>query len=394
MNKITKYYFNLFLILSIGFFIVSCSPQQKKGIRDSTKGFVPSPQLIEEQSHETLAIGASAPDFTLPDLNGNMVSLSDFSKAKVLVVVFTCVHCPTATAYENRIIQFTKDYKDKGVQLVAIMSNSNLGLALEELGWSEFDDSYEYMKKRAGDKQFNFPFLYDGDDQHVALKYGPAATPHAFVFDQDRKLRYVGNIDQNENPEIGHGENLRTATDAVLAGKTVENPVTKTFGCSTKWSWKAKSVERMDKIWQAKLVELNEIDIAGIKNLMKNDSPKLRLINVWASWCGPCVIEYPELVKIERIYSTRNFEFISISADKISNKNNVFEFLKKNYSALPNYICSDDKYKLIEAVDPEWSGALPYSVLIDPRGKIVWKCQGEVDIPVLKKAIFFNPMLE
>jgi len=395
MIRIRKSYFIFLLILSLGIFIVSCSSPQKKENTESAAVFVPNPQLIAEQSHETLAIGSSAPDFSLPDIYGKMVSLSDFKDAKVLVVIFTCVHCPTATHYEDRIIQFTKDYKAKDVQVVAIMSNSNMGLALEELGWSEFDDSYENMKVRAENKKFNFPFLYDGDNQQVALKYGPAATPHAFIFDQNRKLQYVGNVDQNEDPEVGRAENLRAATDAVLAGKLIENPVTKTLGCSTKWAWKAETVARMDKNWQAKPVELNEIDVKGIKTLIKNDSPNLRLINIWASWCGPCVVEYPELVKLQRIYGARNFEFVSISADKISNKNTVHKFLKRNNSALTNYIFSEgDNYKLIESVDPEWNGALPYTILVGPGGKIILKTQGEVDIPKLKKAIFFNPLLK
>ncbi len=394
MNKTVKYYVNFLLIFCLGVMVVSCSSKQKKENNDSTKGFVPNLQLVEEQKHETLPIGASAPDFTLPDINGDMVSLGDFSNAKVLVVVFTCAHCPTAQAYEDRLIQFTGDYKNKGVGVVAIMPNSNLGLSPEELGYTEYDDSFENMKRRAEDKKFNFPFLYDGDDHHVSVKYGPTTTPHVFIFDQDRKLQYAGNIDQNEKPGTGHGDNLRAATDAILAEKVVENPVTKSFGCSIKWAWKSGSVARMNKNWQEKPVELNEINIAGIQDLIKNDSKKLRLINVWATWCGPCIVEYPELVKLQRTYGARDFEFISVSADKISNKENVHEFLKKSYSALTNYIYSDgDKYKLIEAVDPEWSGALPYTLLIEPGGKIIWKYQGEVDLPELKKTIVGHPLI-
>ena len=232
-----------------------------------------------------------------------------------------------------------------------------------------------------------------GTIDRVSVKYGPTTTPHVFVFDQDRKLQYVGNIDQNEKPGTGNGENLRAATNAILAEKAIENPVTKSFGCSIKWAWKSGSVARMNKNWQEKSVELNEINIVGIQHLMKNDSKKLRLINIWATWCGPCVVEYPELVKLQRTYGARNFEFISVSVDNISNNENVHEFLKKSFSALTNYIYSDgDKYKLIEAIDPEWSGALPYT-LLEPGGKIVWKYQGEVDLAELKKSIVDHPMI-
>lgn len=374
--------------------MLSCNSGPKNKSTVNTDAFVPNPQAIEEQEHETLTIGSKAPDFNLPDMNGKMVSISDFSDAKVLVVLFTCTHCPTAQAYEDRMIQYTTDYKDKGVQVVAIMPNSNLGTSPEELGYTEFDDSFENMKLRAKDKNYNFPFLYDGDNEAVSIQYGPTTTPHVFVFDKDRKLQYVGNIDQSEKPGTGNAENLRAATDAVLEGKPVENPVTKSFGCSIKWAWKADLAKKTTQSWDAKPVELSDIDIAGIKTLIQGDPKKLRLVNVWATWCGPCVIEYPDLVSLQRMFGRRSFEFISISADKIANKDNVLEFLQKAHSALPNYIYTGgDNYKLIEAVDPEWSGALPYTMLIEPGGKVVWKFQGSVDLLELKKAIVNHPLI-
>ncbi|MDK2842175.1 MAG: hypothetical protein PWQ17_1680 [Anaerophaga sp.] len=214
------------------------------------------------------------------------------------------------------------------------------------------------------------------------------------MFDRERKLRYVGNLDQHEKPGTGNAENLRAATDAVLAGKTVENPVTKSFGCSIKWGWKQDLAQRADKIWEEKPVNLSDLDLAGIRKLVENDSKKLRLINVWATWCAPCVIEYPDLVKIQRMYGQRDFEFISLSVDKMENREKVQEFLQNAHSAIQNYIYSEgDHYKLIEAIDPEWNGALPYSMLIEPGGKVVWKCQGAVDPAELKKTIVDHPMI-
>lgn len=375
-------------------FLLSCNSGSKNKNGMNAETFVPNPQMVKEQGHETLTIGSEAPDFNLPDMNGKMVTLSDFKDAKVLVVLFTCVHCPTAQAYEDRVIQFTSDYKDKGVKLVAIMPNSNLGTSPEELGYTEFDDAFGNMKLRAKDKNYNFPFLYDGDNEAVSIKYGPTTTPHVFVFDKNRKLQYVGNIDQNEKPGTGHGENLRAATDAILAGKPVENPVTKTFGCSIKWAWKSDLATQTTQKWEAKPVELADIDVNGIKKLIANDSKKLRLVNVWATWCGPCVVEFPELITLQRMFGRRSFEFVSISADKISSKDNVLEFLKSSHSSAQNFIYTEgDNYKLIEGVDPKWNGALPYSMLIEPGGKVIWKCQGSVNILELKRAIVNNPLI-
>ncbi|MFT5168576.1 MAG: thiol-disulfide isomerase/thioredoxin, partial [Saprospiraceae bacterium] len=121
---------------------------------------------------------------------------------------------------------------------------------------------------------------------------------------------------------------------------------------------------------------------------------KLRLVNVWATWCGSCRIEYPEFLVIQRMFGARDFEFISVAADKISKKDAVLKFLKSAYSSVPNYISlTDDKYALIEAISPEWNGALPYTVLIEPGGKVVWQYQGEVDFQDLKKVIVDHPMI-
>lgn len=390
MKKINYIIPLLFLVIILS----SCNSNVKNKNSEQTGSFVPKPQMIKEQEVKTLEIGTKAPTFTLPDINGKMVSLSNFSDAKVLVVVFTCVHCPTAQAYEDRLIKFTNDYKDKNVEVVAIMPNSNLGLSPEELGYTEYDDSYESIQLRVIDKNINFPFLYDGDSHSVSIKYGPTTTPYVFVFDQERKLRYAGNIDQNEKPGTGNGENLRAATDAILAGNSIKSTVTKSFGCSIKWAWKSESATKMDKNWQEKQVELHDIDVAGIQNLMKNNSEKLRLINIWATWCGPCIVEYPELIELQRMYGRRDFEFISISVDKTENRKNIIKFLEESYSSIQNYAYTEgDNYKLIESVDPEWNGAIPYTLLIEPDGKIVWRYQGAVNIPILKKAIVDHPMI-
>src|SRR5690606_16803933 len=202
-----------------------------------------------------------------------------------------------------------------------IMPNSTLGVLLEEGGWTDLNDSYEEMQIRYKDKGYNFPYLYDGDNQKVAIAYGPVTTPHVFVFDSERKLAYNGRLDAIEKPDKGaNAEDLRAAVDAVLAGQKVENPVTKAFGCSVKWQWKSEYVKQVEKEWSEKPVTLEALNADGIKKLVSNPTKKLRLVNVWATWCAPCVAEYPEFIKIHRMYGQRNFEFVSLSADNPENK--------------------------------------------------------------------------
>ena len=180
-----------FLFISLTFF--NCNNNTSTDSVISARfNFISNPIEVPEQKVTPLAIGDKAPDFRLPGTDGAFHSLGDYDEAKVLAIIFTCNHCPTAQAYEERIKTLVKDYADKKVQVIAISPNSPLGLLYEELGYSDLGDDYEDMVIRAKAHDFNFPYLYDGDDQKVSLAYGPAATPHCFVFGPERKLQYVG----------------------------------------------------------------------------------------------------------------------------------------------------------------------------------------------------------
>lgn len=337
----------------------------------------------------TLEPGSKAPDFNLPGVDGKNYSLKDFEKAGVIVIIFSCNHCPTAQAYEERIIAIARDYKPRGVDLAVISPNSGRALNFSELGYSDMGDSFEEMKIRAAEKNFPFPYLYDGDKQESALAYGPIATPHCFVFDRNRILRYSGRVDGSEKPGTGNGEDLRNAIDAVLEGKPVKTPVTKVFGCSIKWSWKSDYTQKLYKQWAELPVTLEEIDLMGVIGLIKNESSgKVRLINFWATWCGPCITEFPDLVIIDRMYRGRPFEFISISTDKKARKTEVLNFLKTQEASNKNFIFNDDDvYKLIEAVGNDWQGALPFTILVEPGGKILYKKQDMIEPYAMKKLI-------
>ena len=387
------FYFSFYVII---LFSISCYNSEAPGVhQSSTAAFVSNPQPVIEQAVTTLSIGSQAPDFNLPGTDGAFHSLDDFKDSEALAVIFTCNHCPTAQAYEDRIIRVAADYSSKGVAFVGISPNSPLGLLYEELGYSDLNDDFEEMKIRVADKKYNFPYLYDGDKQEVSLKYGPVATPHVFLFDKDRNLVYRGRLDKIEKPGTANAEDLRSALDAVLSGQAIPEPTTKTFGCSTKWGWKLKMKEKVNDDWQKKDVTLKEIDQEGIKTLIKNESSnKLQLINIWATWCGPCVLEYPDLITLQRMYGARDFEFISISADNKKGQEKTLKFLQEKNSALTNYIFTgEDKYELIEAVDADWNGALPYTMLIEPNGEVVWKHQGSVDLYELKKMIVEHEMI-
>jgi thiol-disulfide isomerase/thioredoxin len=315
----------------------------------------------------TLALGAKAPDFSLAGVDDKVWGLKDFASRKCLVVVFSANHCPTAQAYEDRLIDIFHDYAPKGVGMVMISPNSPEALSLAEMGYTDVGDTLAEMEVRAEDKKFPFPYLYDGDEQKAALAYGPTATPHVFIFDADRRLRYEGRVDEKEKPGSGRAEDLRNALDAVLAGKAPAVATTKVFGCSVKWAWKDDYTKQLYKEWAALPVTLEPIDVAGVRALLTNPTGKLLLINVWATWCGPCTAEFPDLVRTDRMYRERDFEFVSISADRMEKRDKALAFLRKNEASNRNFIFSGETvYPLIEAIDPGWKGALPYTIVVGP----------------------------
>jgi thiol-disulfide isomerase/thioredoxin len=344
--------------------------------------------LYSQEEYPTLEIGQKAPDFSLPGVDGKIYSLDDF-KSDILVIIFTCNHCPTAQTYEERIIKLVDQYKGKGVDFVAISPNDPLSVRLDEMGYTDLGDDFEDMKIRAAYKGFNFPYLYDGETEETSKKYGPVTTPHVFIFDKERKLRYAGRIDDSEGgitPETKF--DTKNAIDALLAGKTPDPQTTKTFGCSIKWSDKRESVKQYYEQIYSEKVSLNPIDLNGIKKLLKNDSENLRLINFWATWCGPCVTEFPDLVEINFIYRHRSFELITIAIDYPVDTIQTLKFLQKNHSSCQNYLFDQGKvYDMIEAVNPSWNGTIPYTLLIKPGGEVVYTQQESVNSLELKRQI-------
>jgi len=335
---------------------------------------------------ETLPIGSKAPDFILPATDGKTYSLKDFT-SKILVIVFTCNHCPTAQAYEDRIKQLTTDYSGKGVTLIAISPNDPMSVRLDEMAYTDVGDGFEDMKIRAADKQFNYTYLYDGETSEISMKYGPQATPHVFIFDKDRILRYTGRIDDGEKPGTAKTFDTRNALDAMLAGKNVPVEKTKTFGCSIKWPDKRAFAASEAEIWAKEKVELQEFTVDQVKELLENKTTDYRLINVWATWCGPCVTEFPSFIEMNRMYRNHDFELVTISMDDLERKPSALKFLTKKQASMKNYILSGDKYKFMEALDKKWEGALPYTLFIAPGGKILYSKQGQIEPLALKKLI-------
>ena len=354
-------------------------------------GFLASPAVADEGGPPTLAIGAAAPEFCLPGIDGQNHCLKEYASAKVLVLAFTCNHCPTAQLYESRIKQLALDYRDRGVTLVAIQPNNPNAVRLDEMGYTDVGDSFEDMKTRAEFRKFNFPYLYDGETQEVSKEYGPTATPHLFIFDSERKLRYEGRVDNNPRENLVTARDARNAIDALLGGKPVKVAKTPSVGCSTKWMYKEEGRKEELAEIEAQTVNVKSVNADGLKSLRKNASEKMILVNLWATWCGPCFAELPELENMYRMYGHRPFDLVTVSINYPDEKPGVLTALKKLHATSTNlHFGSTDIYDLMAAFDPNWNAAVPYTMLIKPGGEVVYKHQGSINPLELRRFIVAN----
>jgi peroxiredoxin len=344
-----------------------------------------------QQAHPILPIGSPAPDFSLPGVDGKIHKLSDYSASPILAVVFTCNHCPIAQMYEQRIQKLYDDYRNKGVAVVAIEPNDPAAIRIDELDSSDISDSLPEMKIRVQYKHLTYPYLYDGATQQVTRAYGPQATPHIFIFDRQRRLRYEGRIDNSYRIEMVRTNDARNAINALLANKPVPVTHTGVFGCSTKWKEKtASSIATLEKI-DAQPVQLEMVSKDGLAQLRKNPTHQMMLIDFWATWCGSCVAEFSDLQDTLRMYSDRDFSLVTVSANMPDEKSGVLHFLEKKHATSRNLLFnSDDTAAMQAAFDPKWDSAVPYTILLGPDGKVLYKTVGSVDLLELRRTILAN----
>ncbi|NRD24653.1 thioredoxin family protein [Winogradskyella litoriviva] len=174
------------------------------------------------------SVGDVATDFSLENIDGKMVSLSDFKKAKGFIITFTCNTCPYAVAYEDRIEALNKKYAVKGYPVIAIMPNNT------EI---KPGDSMENMQKRAKEKGFTFPYLMD-KNQEIYPQYGATKTPHIYILQKSKNgnvVKYIGAIDDNyQDAEAVKEKYVENAVDALLKGEAIKVSETKAIGCSIK----------------------------------------------------------------------------------------------------------------------------------------------------------------
>ncbi len=302
-----------------------------------------------------------------------MHSLDEYASSKLLAIVFTCDHCPVAQMYEKRIKQLSADYQDRGVALVAINPNDPKAVHLSEMGHTDMGDTPAEMKLRAEYRHFNFPYLSDGATQSVALQY-------------------EGRIDSNSREDLATKHEARDALDALLSDRPVAVSSTPAVGCSTKWAYKEAGAKAEIGASEKEPVNVEMVSVDQLKALRANTGTRrLLLVNFWATWCEPCLAEFPELQKMVRMYRKRAMDIVTVSINAPDEKDFVLKFLKEQHAINRNLLFSgNDAADAVAAFGADWSGGVPFTVLIGMNGELLFKTQGTMNALEVKRAVLRN----
>lgn len=336
-----------------------------------------------------LPVGSQAPEFSLPGTDGTVHHLSDWKQSKVLVVAFLCNHCTESQLYEARLNALTQQYGGKGVSVVAIQSSNPAAFSESDLAWSDVGESLADMKERAAYRKFQFPYLYDGDTGSTAKAFGASVAPSVFILDKERKVRYSGRIDDDPagGPKTAHY--AADAIDALLAGSAVAVATTAPSGCALRLG-KEQATQQVAAGDDGPItVELAPAPL--LSALRHNPTGKLLLVNFYATWCGPCVTEFPDLMATNRMYRGRPFSFTTVSSNVPDEEPQVLKFLRKMHATTKNLLYgSDDTYAMQDAFDPDLGAGVPVTVLLGPAGEVLLHEQGEIDLMEIRRAILAN----
>jgi len=338
--------------------------------------------------HPLMPIGTSAPDFSLKGTDDKVHTLAEFRDAKVLVIMFESIHCPVSENYEGRIRQLYETYHDKGVSFVAINPNNPSAVRLDELGYTDLTDSPEDMKIRVQARDIPWPYLYDGATQEVVQKFGAVATPHVFIFDADRKLRYEGRVDDNQNESLVKVHDAHDAIEALLVGQPVAVPHRPAFGCSTKWLSKSGDVQREWTKIIAEPVTLTQASSSELSSLRANAGDNVTVVHFWNMANSGLDKNFTQLETTYRMYRGRTFSFVTINTDLGADADKVTEFLKTQHASSTNLQIAPADLKAAQAAfASSWGQNEEFTAVIAPGGKVVYTHAGPVNILDVRHAV-------
>ena len=328
------------------------------------------------------------PPFQLPGVDGLIYNSTDFRKSELLVIVFLSNHCPTSQIFQHRIIRLAKEYQNKGLAVVAISPNDPEAILPDELSSSALGDTLPEMALRARELQYPFPYLYDGKTQEVATAYGVRVTPHAFLFDKKRKLRYSGRIGDHKNPDREDREELRIAINSLNHG--IEPAVVRglVFGNSIKWIKDRIIAEKTRERFARESVYLKKANIRTLKFVRRNDSKLPKLIYVWSNQDKNNRQELLQLAAIHKIYRKRGLKLVTICVDGNDFTDVAKKLLIETQSSGTNYICSGTEISpVVELRAEEGIETTPFLGLLTSEAKIFYRSTKGLEPLTIKQHI-------
>jgi peroxiredoxin len=329
--------------------------------------------ITQSTTSANSSIGKAAPDFTLTDLKGQNHSLRDY-RGKIVALGFISTNCPISNDYNARMRAIAEDYGKQNAVFLGINSN--------------FNEPVTEIKAHAAKNNLPFTILKD-EGNKVADAYGAQRTPEIFLIDNEGIVRYHGRIDNSREVRRVNRQDLRAALNELIEGKAVSVTEGKAFGCPIKRSQDAKKIKAGStkaKSTEPKIAMLKPADFNKYKDAAKG---KVLVVNFWATWCGPCVAEFPELVAIDAKYRDKGVKLVGISVDEVAEiKSKVVPFIKEQKAAFDILVQdSDDPEELINLIDKNWQGTLPTTFVFDKQGAIAYTRYGILDRDLLLEAI-------
>jgi thiol-disulfide isomerase/thioredoxin len=244
------------------------------------------------------------------------------------------------------------------------------------------------MKVRASLRHIEWPYLYDGETQKIAAKFGAVATPHIFIFDQDRKLRYEGHIDDATDIRKVKSNDARNAIDALLAGQPVPVATTRAFGCSTKWLEKSTDVKAEAEKINNEPVNLTTASVDDLKKLRANNTDKTVIVEFYSLKCKDCMDTFHGYETTYRMYRLRKFDMVTVNTDKPSEQAKVLDYLKQEHASGTNLQFNSANTKELQAAfGVKLKQGTPLVMVIGPGGGVVYQKSGKADILDVRREV-------
>jgi thiol-disulfide isomerase/thioredoxin len=328
------------------------------------------------------------PPFQLPGIEGRIYDSTEFKKSELLAIVFLSNHCPTSQLFQHRIILLAKEYRNKGLAVVAISPNDPEAILPDELSYSSLGDTLPEMALRAKELQYPFRYLYDGKTQEVAKAYGVRVTPHVFLFDKKRKLRYSGRIGDPKNPERDDRQYLELAVNSLIHGSEPGIVHTHAFGNSIKWIKNRIITQKTMARYARESVYLKKATITNLKFVRKNNDKRPKLIYVWSNQDKNNRQELLQLAAIHKIYRKRGLKLVTICVDGNDFTDVAKKLLTETQSSGTNYICSGTEISpVVDLRAEEGTETTPFLGLLTSEAKIFYRSTKGLEPLTIKRHI-------